>query len=90
MQKVSRLLLKFQHTAARGRLGPVHRVSLTSRCSFNTQPPEGGWKQISLLSKDIGEFQHTAARGRLGLSYAMACLEAQFQHTAARGRLGNQ
>ena len=37
------LLLSFQHTAARRRLGAatVKRFGLLTR--FNTQPPEGGW-----------------------------------------------
>ena len=57
--------MRFQHTAARRRLGPVHRVFLTSRCSFNTQPPEGGWpKRFNLLVSE-DKFQHTATRRRL-------------------------
>ena len=32
---------------------------------FNTQPPEGGWMILRILSSDIIEFQHTAARRRL-------------------------
>ena len=35
----------FQHTAARRRLGRQRRRP-SSRCCFNTQPPEGGWQQI--------------------------------------------
>ena len=34
---------QFQHTAARRRLADFYRCRLQSR-SFNTQPPEGGWR----------------------------------------------
>ena len=56
----------FQHTAARRRLvversQPGHVV-----CSFNTQPPEGGWIKGSFGCRGIIGFQHTAARRRLG------------------------
>ena len=34
---------RFQHTAARRRLAPDLSFSFT-RWSFNTQPPEGGWR----------------------------------------------
>ena len=37
------LLRKFQHTAARRRLGSSFRCILDFGGSFNTQPPEGGW-----------------------------------------------
>ena len=33
--------------------------------SFNTQPPEGGWKLYQLNFTKFGWFQHTAARRRL-------------------------
>ena len=33
--------------------------------SFNTQPPEGGWKEISNKEDLLKLFQHTAARRRL-------------------------
>ena len=33
----------FQHTAARRRLDVIIRVTMHSKLSFNTQPPEGGW-----------------------------------------------
>ena len=36
--------------------------------SFNTQPPEGGWKTFASMSHIKWLFQHTAARRRLGLS----------------------
>ena len=34
---------RFQHTAARRRLGADKKPSCANRASFNTQPPEGGW-----------------------------------------------
>ena len=36
--------LRFQHTAARRRLGPTNRPRSVAMPCFNTQPPEGGWK----------------------------------------------
>ena len=36
--------------------------------SFNTQPPEGGWKQDLGSAFTAAQFQHTAARRRLELS----------------------
>ena len=40
----------FQHTAARRRLGHCHNVC-HRLCSFNTQPPEGGW-DAGLMPED--------------------------------------
>ena len=34
--------------------------------SFNTQPPEGGWRMTRGIVKTFPWFQHTAARRRLG------------------------
>ena len=39
---------KFQHTAARRRLGRHRRDSARMRDRFNTQPPEGGWNHQPL------------------------------------------
>ena len=36
-------LQKFQHTAARRRLGASKGSGIPSNFCFNTQPPEGGW-----------------------------------------------
>ena len=33
--------------------------------SFNTQPPEGGWRPSEKPARIPGQFQHTAARRRL-------------------------
>ena len=55
---------EFQHTAARRRLGRG-RLSPARQCSFNTQPPEGGWASASAYGFLL-VFQHTAARRRLG------------------------
>ena len=56
---------RFQHTAARRRLGPNIRHPTSPPPCFNTQPPEGGWYGLVLpVDHDIW-FQHTAARRRL-------------------------
>ena len=57
-------------------------------CSFNTQPPEGGWQQMQIFKSAIFLFQHTAARRRLGKRYEWDDRRKWFQHTAARRRLG--
>ncbi|WP_410000211.1 hypothetical protein [Neisseria sicca] len=38
---------KFQHTAARRRLGFASQKRLCVSSGFNTQPPEGGWLKRS-------------------------------------------
>ena len=48
--------------------------TLTERNSFNTQPPEGGWVELSESEIAI-LFQHTAARRRL------ACIRYQDDKT---------
>ncbi len=35
---------------------------------FNSQPPEGGWKDAQGFANEFAEFQLTAARRRLGLN----------------------
>ena len=40
-----KVIYKFQHTAARRRLGPGGNASNPTG-GFNTQPPEGGWDTI--------------------------------------------
>ena len=60
------LYLKFQHTAARRRLGYYLSRACLRQTRFNTQPPEGGWliRLLDTLTHTL--FQHTAARRRLG------------------------
>ena len=54
--------------------------------SFNTQPPEGGWRDIWSIGR-ISKFQHTAARRRLVIALKFLLFLVRFQHTAARRRL---
>ena len=56
---------RFQHTAARRRLDQLGHLTHSGKQGFNTQPPEGGWKKISLAQLKAAMFQHTAARRRL-------------------------
>ena len=56
----------FQHTAARRRLDRDRRPESAIRAGFNTQPPEGGWRNRAGRGFGIASFQHTAARRRLG------------------------
>ena len=54
---------------------------------FNTQPPEGGWRQAKAHRPTQERFQHTAARRRLGSNKSIIGPTTRFQHTAARRRL---
>ncbi len=54
---------------------------------FNTQPPEGGWKNNRKKKNRRKTFQHTAARRRLASMLYSAIESFTFQHTAARRRL---
>ncbi len=38
--------MKFQHTAARRRLGLIYTHRNKQHEGFNTQPPEGGWDRL--------------------------------------------
>ena len=60
---------------------------LTASCSFNTQPPEGGWLESWIGKSGSEEFQHTAARRRLDPNTVKQMSSFLFQHTAARRRL---
>ena len=77
----------FQHTAARRRLDGLYRKQTACRC-FNTQPPEGGWKEKFESLSQLRLFQHTAARRRLDVKFEVGGQVNKFQHTAARRRLG--
>ena len=45
------LYSKFQHTAARRRLGKPLFFLRNGQACFNTQPPEGGWDSASSTEK---------------------------------------
>ena len=83
------IMLLFQHTAARRRLGLDRAGRGWTTFSFNTQPPEGGWHLSLMVILSLSGFQHTAARRRLAVLAAMVPNKAGFQHTAARRRLGS-
>ena len=55
---------EFQHTAARRRLNNLFTITGETNC-FNTQPPEGGWRDVTRRLCQSLVFQHTAARRRL-------------------------
>ena len=86
MDLFSRLHSKFQHTAARRRLGSNYRSNLhTASVSTHSRPKAAG--RISRISRISRRFQHTAARRRLALLQKEIFHDYQFQHTAARRRL---
>ena len=75
----------FQHTAARRRLG---RLLLQRRVlrSFNTQPPEGGWKAQPAVQQVSTVSTHSRPKAA-GMLAQLLQNQQQFQHTAARRRL---
>ena len=51
---------------------------------FNTQPPEGGCKDLEIAGGGGRWFQHTATRRWLLAPSRLSTAELQFQHTATR------
>ena len=68
--------------------GSTNNRKRSTRLSFNTQPPEGGWLANRFYSDLNRMFQHTAARRRLENCINSGVYQLLFQHTAARRRLG--
>ena len=55
---------------------------------FNTQPPEGGWIEASIVGQTANVFQHTAARRRLALprlGYRMTSIVSTHSRPKAAG-----
>ena len=79
--------IRFQHTAARRRLGAVttHHARVLN-VSTHSRPKAAG--PYRLIRGWQIQFQHTAARRRLDVRKVNAVYYALFQHTAARRRLG--
>ena len=64
--------------------------SAESSVSFNTQPPEGGWRSNRVA--DGGKYlvsTHSRPKAA-GLTFVLLLFELLFQHTAARRRLDFQ
>ena len=77
----------FQHTAARRRLGgDIGRQFFKLQC-FNTQPPEGGWKNVKLSIQNKKSFNTQPPEGGWAKPRIVLSDSALFQHTAARRRL---
>ena len=80
-------LNRFQHTAARRRLGNAAQ-NLQCFAGFNTQPPEGGW--IGKMAKQAMAIVSTHSRPKAaGGIVQIQNFRWEFQHTAARRRLGD-
>ena len=41
--------------------GRLCKTACQGRCCFNTQPPKGGWRTLSIAASRVQWFQHTAA-----------------------------
>ena len=63
-------------------------VVVRKPCSFNTQPPEGGWVSDDVLYKALDGFNTQPPEGGCEESRHSLILSL-FQHTAARRRLGD-
>ena len=86
--RVAKQQLRFQHTAARRRLGWCESGdSLCLRVSTHSRPKAAG--AIITICRASSGFQHTAARRRLGQFWGGAFPICEFQHTAARRRLAS-
>ena len=77
----------FQHTAARRRLGPTNRPRSVAMQCFNTQPPEGGWREDDSKTHRLSCFNTQPPEGGWGLMMVTNVPFLVFQHTAARRRL---
>ena len=57
--------------------------------SFNTQPPEGGWRESTIKASGNRAIVSTHSRPKAAGSFLSAFAKAPtvFQHTAARRRL---
>ena len=76
----------FQHAAARRRLGCIER-HLQGRYSFNTQPPEGGWRGAGRGGQRRSRFNTQPPEGGWPQTKSAASCFLPFQHAAARRRL---
>ena len=64
-----------------------HFPLLLTHPSFNTQPPEGGWKRGRLHNAMGKSFNTQPPEGGWIRVRVMGMVQAVFQHTAARRRL---
>ena len=80
--------MKFQHTAARRRLGSMPFLSVYFRVCFNTQPPEGGWRLPNIRQRVSCCFNTQPPEGGWVQYVDKYDGYRTFQHTAARRRLG--
>ena len=78
--------LMFQHTAARRRLDETDR-NRCRLCSFNTQPPEGGWSHLRRKQTVYSSFNTQPPEGGWLKRASSPTSHSTFQHTAARRRL---
>ena len=76
----------FQHTAARRRLGWSSTYPYLMP-SFNTQPPEGGWRLLRSILFGNCCFNTQPPEGGWLFPITFLLLSRLFQHTAARRRL---
>ena len=79
--------VRFQHTAARRRLGTRRQQQPMGTLCFNTQPPEGGWEFPACVRQVICSFNTQPPEGGWVIIDIHGYNIALFQHTAARRRL---
>ena len=60
--------MRFQHTAARRRLGTRRQQQPMGTLCFNTQPPEGGWEFPACVRQVICSFNTQPPEGGWGLT----------------------
>ena len=68
--------------------GSIGRRQEIGQCSFNTQPPEGGWPPCFKIHSFSRVSTHSRPKAAGCVSLSLSRDTAWFQHTAARRRLG--
>ena len=81
---------QFQHAAARRRLGAAAAWTCVNNCSFNTQPPEGGWIVEANRCAAQNSFNTQPPEGGWDCLLIKTQNNNLFQHAAARRRLGQK
>ena len=65
--------------------GPLPHRRMRRPKRFNTQPPEGGWREAEIIRRRDAGFQHTAARRRLDADHAAECAVCGFNTQPPEG-----
>ena len=73
--------VRFQHTAARRRLGNHAGCERRSNACFNTQPPEGGWASAWLMTWSLQVSTHSRPKAAGLGAVSLLCLDTVSTHS---------